>query len=427
MAINFTRLFTALGKIVGGMNEANTFRGTTLGTRTDTLSALYNSVLQDVPADLYSSRDAARSAGTRWLQYLQTLAQDTLIEEVVLDRPLINQTVRDCIAELRTQMITGAQALAQTPATVTVTPTLTDGDAVLVGTNVHPSGQVIQLALPDSYRVTVPNGSLRGDTPFQEILALNGVTQAVPDTSWLWPGGSGTTGSLTSRDANQSLGLAANGKLSSLTSWTGQTGGTWTAGVATLAPRTGYTDNVVKYAPSGGSGYIQQVVAVKALTNYGWTVRIYKHTGTQTWSVKVSLVDQSGTLVSTTVASTSMTGGAWNTLAGFFNTPEFMNGAVTFRVEYVSIVTSSNLEVCHTALIQPDALYIGGPTLVCWAGTKPLTSRDKWTVGVTIGGTADPGSLHRGTDRLLGLRKILPQGLPVSTGGGITQADALVV
>lgn len=426
MAINFTRLFTALGKIVGGMNEANTFRGTTLGTRTDTLSALYNSVLQDVPADLYSSRDAARTAGTRWLQYLQTLAGDTLIEEVVLDRPLINQTVRDCIGELRTQMIAGAQFLAQTPATVTVTPTLTDGDAKLVATNVHPSGQVIQLALPDSYHLTVPAGSLRGDTPFQEILALAGVIQAVPDTSWLWPGGSGTSASLTSRDANQSLGLASNGKLATLTNWTGQTGGAWTAGAATLAPRSGYADNVVKFAPSGGSGYIQQVVSVKALTNYGWTVRVYKHgSGTQNWSMTVSLVDQSGTVVTSTTTAASMTGGAWNTLAGFFTTPEFMNGAVTLRIEYTSIVASSNLEVCHAALIQPDALYIGGPTLVCWAGTKPLTSRDKWTVGVTIGGTADPGSLHRGTDRLLGLRKILPQGLPAN--GAPTQADGLVV
>jgi hypothetical protein len=424
MAINFTRLFTALGKIVGGMNEVNTYRGTTLGTRANTLSALYNTVLQEVPADLYEALGSARTAEQRLLQYYQTLAQRTLVAEVVLDRPMIRQTLKECVLELRKQMISGAQSLAQTPATVTVTPTLTDGNAKLIGTNVHPSGQTVQLALPDTYRVTIPNGSLQGDTPFQEILALEGVEAAVPDTSWEWPGGSGSSATLTVRDANQSIGLA-NGKMSSLTSWTGQTGGTWTAGAATLAPRSGYTDNVIKFAPSGGSGYIQQTVTVKALRQYSWTVRVYKHSsGTQNWSMTVSLVDQTGTVVSSTTTAASMANG-WNTLTGFFNTPEYMNGAVTFRVEYTSIVSSSNLEVCHAGFVEPAELYKGGPTLVAWAGTIPLTSRDKWDVGVTIGGTADPGSLHRGVDRLCGLRSILPQGLPVS--GAPTQLDALVV
>lgn len=423
MAINFTRLFTTLGKIAGGLNEVNTYRGTTLATRATTLSARYDSVLQDVPADLYTSLESARNAETRWVQYLQKLAQDTLIGEVVLDRPLIRQTVRECLIELRSQMITGAQFLAQTPATVTVTPALTDGDAKFVATAVHSSGQTIQLALPDTYRISVPAGSLQGDTPYQEILGVDGVVQATPDTNWNWPGGSGVSTGMGVRDANGNVGLA-NGKMSTLTSWTGQTGGTWTVGAASLAPRSGYTDNVIKYAPSAAAGYIEQTVTVRALTTYGWTVRVYKApSGTENWSLKVSLVDQTGTLVSTTTTVASMSNG-WNTLAGFFNTPEFINGAVTLRIEYVSIVTSSNLQLCHAGWIAPTPLYTGGPTFACWAGTKPLTSRDKWTVTVTIGGTADPGSLHREVDRLLGLRAVIPQGLPAN--GAPTQLDALV-
>jgi hypothetical protein len=421
MAINYTRLFTTLGKIVGGLNEANTYRGTTFGARADALSARFDAALQHVAEGLYPARDAHRTAHNRWVQFLSELAQDTIIAEVDLDRPIAKQTLATALKELDRQMRVDGQSLSTSPLSVVSTPSLTDGAALLIASSLVDFNLDSQLALPDVYNVSVPRGFLGGDTAYQEFLAIQGKAEAVPSTSWLWPGGSGINVSIQMRDPalnNQGL---VNGQLSSLTNWTG-TGGSWTVGAATVAPRSGYTANVAKFAPSGASGSIVQTITnPRARSVYAWTAKYYKHTsGPQTWNVFVRIYDNSGTILSFTQASSSLSTG-WNTVGGFFATPEFINGSLRFEIGYSNITASSNLEICHAGFVQATPLYPHGPTVVGWSGTKPLTTRDKWTVTATVGGT---GALHRGIDRLVNLRANLPYGLPVSSSP--TQSDALV-
>jgi hypothetical protein len=421
MAINFTRLFTSAGKFVGGLDEVNDYRGATLDARVVALDARFNASFPDEGADLYTSRDSARSAMNGWVNYLTAALTDLVVAEVNADRPLVTKNLANALPELRRQMLLAGESLEESPLATAVTPTLTDGSAKLVATPNQSDGVAAQLALPDTYLVTVTRGFLGGDTAYQEFLGVKGLATVVPPTSQSWPGGSGVSGTMQVRDANANVGLT-NGRMNTLTGWGAQSGGVWTAQAATLAPRSGYIADVFSFAPSGASGYIEQNITLRASTVYGWTLKVYKHTsGTQTWDVKASLEDSSGTLASTTTASSALSTG-WNTLAGFFVTPAFVNGQAKFRVSYLNIVAGSNYETCHAGLSRDfTPLYPGGPTLAAWAGTKPLTTRDYWSVAATVGGT---GELHRGIDRLLNVRSVLTNGLPVS--GSATQADSLV-
>lgn len=422
MAINYTRLFTTLGKVVGGLNEVNAYRGTTLGARTDTLSARFDAALQFVAEGLYPARDDGRTALDGWVQYLQQLARDTIVAEVIDDRPLVSPDTTSCILELDRQMKVDAQSLEDSDAAVVVTPSLVDGDALLIGTALQPATNLpSQLALPDSYLVSVPNGFLRGDIQFQEILDIKGTAAADPATNHDWPAGSGIETSLAVRDPHNNLGLQ-NGRLSSVTGWT-QTGGTWAAVAATTPPRTGYTANVTRFTPSGASGTLTQAVTTQARTIYAWTFKVFKDAGTQDWTVGIRLKDGAGTTIgslSSSFTAASLSAG-WNTKAGFWVTPAAWDGQASLELFYSAIVTQTNLEVAHAGLIAPVALYPGGPTLVAFAALAPLTQNDKWTVDVTIGGT---GALHRGIDRLVDIKSVLSEGLPTSVTA--TQADALV-
>lgn len=425
MAINFTRLFTTVGKLIGGLDQINAHRGATLATRTDTIDNQYETFGQDLVSGLYEALEANREDNDGLVQYLQELAESTLIAEVRADRPLIQETKSAALVELDRQMKLSVQSLEDSPASAAVTPTLTDGDALLIASTTHGNGVVAQLALADTYLVSVPLGFLGGDVPFSESLAFSGTAAEIPPTDWNWPGGSGTEGTITVTDAYNNVGLS-NGRLDSLTDWENQVGGTWTAQAATLEPRADYTDEVFSFAPSGAAGSIEQAVDVRAETVYAWTIKAYRHSGSQTWNVKVSLYDSDGVIATatSTTASSSLTASAWNTLGGFFTTPKFMNGQVYFRIEYTGIVASSNLEVCHAGFTEVVPLYTGGPFLHAWAGTLPLTTADKWSVAVTVGGTGD---LHRGLDRLIDVRSVLPTGLPVlPLAAPPTQLDTLV-
>jgi hypothetical protein len=422
MAINYTRLFTTAGKIVGALDEENAYRGTTLGARADTLSARFDAALQPVGEGIYPARDTARAAHDRWISFLASLLTTTLIEEVDDDRKLINKTLSGAVVELDRQMKIDGESLEDSPASITVTPSLTDGTALLVGTVKTAVNVDAQLAVGDDYLVSVPRGFLGGDTQYQETLEILGTREAVPQTSWEWPLGTGIKTTLIVRDPNGNNQGLTNGKLSSLTGWTQSAGDTWTVGAGTVALRSGYTDDVAKVTIVGAAADLQQTITgIRSKTVYAWTLKVYKHTsGTQTWDVTVKLVDDSGTVASSTTASSALSTG-WNTLGGFFVTPEFLSGSVKLSVGYSGVVTGSNYELAHAGLVAPQPLYTGGPTLVAWAGTAPLTTRDKWAVAVAVGGT---GELHRGINRLVNLRSILPWGLPVS--GSATQADTLV-
>jgi hypothetical protein len=92
MAIDFTRLFTTTGKIIGGLNLINAHRGASLATRIDTIDNRYETFGQDIAVGLYEALEANRDDNDGLVTYLQDLMEDTLIAEVKADRPLIQET-----------------------------------------------------------------------------------------------------------------------------------------------------------------------------------------------------------------------------------------------------------------------------------------------------------------------------------------------
>jgi hypothetical protein len=428
--INTSRMFTTLGKLVGGLNDVNTYRGTTLKSRTDTVFAQFTTPFPDVPSQLYQTFGSAQLSQDNYIQYLQSLAQQEIIREVVAFRPLIPQSIGPCVQAVQTQMVSVGTAVEYSPASIAITPALVDGDAKLIGTAMLPDGSTANMALPDSILVTVPRGYTNGDAPYSESILLSGLTPSVPPTRWDWPGGSGIQSSIQSTDPALDKGLV-NGSLSKgFTGWTTDPTVTLVAAVVDN-PRVESTATVVSITNSTGGALpgriVQTMTNLKGGQLYTWTIKVKRTTNSASYTFNGVLVSSTlGTLVTlTSTASSALTLSTWVQLSGFFVTPVNMGvGTISLKFGSASLPASESYELCHVGLAGVSPLYTGGPSVVAWSGTKPLTSNDGWSIGVTIGGT---GALQRGIDRLIGLRQLLPSGFPaVVASTPATYPDSLV-
>ena len=106
MAMDYTRFKARLGKLLGGFNEVNTYRGTTLATRVDTIADQYGVANPNVDllTDLFSQQDAAEQAMNGWVTYLGSYVQDLVGAELDNDRPMTDTGLSDRIEELARRM-----------------------------------------------------------------------------------------------------------------------------------------------------------------------------------------------------------------------------------------------------------------------------------------------------------------------------------
>lgn len=410
MAINFTRLFTALGKIIASVNSENTYRGTTLPARVAVLDAQYVSPNQALITDLYPNQDAAQASGDGWMQYLQQLATATVIQEVNLDRPMVNPGLTQALANVAAGLRAAGETVTQSPSVLADTPHLTVGDAQLVfAAGVNPS----DLYNPDSYVVQVTQDQTTGATPFSEFISVTGKADVAP-LNWLWPQGSNVSSDFScTNSANSTL------VSSDFSAWTPS--GTFV--VSTSGPRTG----VLPWQLSVTGSYAQYELPVIAPGTYAWTW-FYRGDASVGTDLKLEIVDSTGTLVyqlalaEDPAATWVQQSGVWNFRA---QPPvDYAPGPLYLRITLVTSAAGS----AKVALPGFDAalpLYPGGPVMYCWAGTTPLGLADYWDATVTRG-TSETVSLYRGMVRLFDLPSLSPQ-ITIPTGNPGTYTNALVV
>jgi hypothetical protein len=414
MAINFTRLFTALGKIIASVNSENTYRGTTLPARTAVLDAQYVSPNQALISGLYPAEDAAQAAGDGWMAYLRQLAAVTVIQEVDLDRPMVNPTLPAALASVAA----GLRAVTPTPETVTEsptvlsdTPTLTVGDAQLVfAAGVNPS----DLYNPDVYLLNVVSDQTTGSTAYSEFISVVGKANVAP-LNWLWPTGSGVNSGITATNS-------ANDTLVSpdFSTWTAS--GTVVIADTVPGPRGETTATKL----SNDNTYVQYELPVIAPGTYSWTVFIQGDGANSALStVEIQIVNAAGTTVAT-LDSVDATVSTWEQYSGVWNFTTQPPVAPSTYYLRIRCETSADIDV-HVALPGFDSalpLYAGGPVLYVWSGTEPLGLADSWTATVTRA-TSETVSLYRGMCRLFDLPSLSPQ-ITIPTGSPGTYTNALV-
>lgn len=411
MAINLTRLFTGLGKIIASVNSVQTYRGTTLPARVAVLDAQYASPLQELIDGLYANQNQAiTDAGDSWLSYLQNLAVATVLKECDLDRPLIDTSLNNALGLVAAALRAAGETVTNSPTVLAQVPSLTVGDGLLVFEN---SINQNDLYYTDSYLVQCTQDQTTGATAYSELISITGKA-AVDGLDYRWPTGSGV---LTSQTMNDS----ANDTLvpSSFSTWTAS----GTVAAASGNPRpTGSC-----YQLTGNGSYVQYLLPALAPGSYSWTLFVQGDAGNAALStVTVEIVNASGATVAN-LGSFDATVATWEQDAGVWNFT--IQPPITPSTYYLRIKSNSaGVIVAKIALpgfINATPLYSGGPVLLGWSGATPLGLADLWTASVTRA-SSETVSLFRGMERLFGLSAMSPF-VAIPTGSPGTYTNALVV
>lgn len=431
MTIAFNTLFTALGKLVGGLNEWNAARGATLTSRVSTLRTQFNNIGPDLADNLTTNANGNIASGQGWVGYLGQSCWDSVRQAVLNDRPQTDASNTGVLIELVRQMGVNAQSLAQAPATV--------GSVTAVGV---PTGAPTFVVSDLDALTQARSDWTLPDTLLFTGLGANSVTVqglAVPPavTYPTWPSGTGVNTTLTLTDASTtSIGsdpgfeqwLAGPPIVPSQWTIFVGTGGT-TVSRVTDAAITGVGSYALQLLGDGTTTgtplRVRQAVSVQPSTAYylfAYTKRTANPANTGT--LTVALRDVNGNLLAGTSAislATSAIGTSWAPQQAALVTPKAIpTGGAYLEIRYNPGI-GDTVELDQVALNPLPALASGGLRVAVVKGSPDVAPGDQWTLTTTA--TTPTLSLIRGLDRLMSLASYSAR---IPTGGAPSQLDALV-
>lgn len=415
MAINITRLATCWGKLVGALNELNTFRATTLGTRATTLKSQYASINDTLDDDIDETLLAEQAANDVWVSYLGAKVVEVLKDEVLNDRPFADTSTLGLLTELARQMGVSGDSFRTSPSTVVTaaigSPT---GTPTFWVSTVDPyTGVAGDFVLPDVYLFRAADAA---------SLSVTGNALVSPPTNGDWPKGGGVITGVTVTDPS----VTTVGTDSGFESWTSPTVlSSWTTVSGSISQVVHGTGLAVQVTGTGGSiNPLKQLVGVSAPGVYAVHASLRRTAGAGSGNVTIRLENDAGTQIGALTFTQSVAGltGSFASYTGTLHVPAGVTGNV-----WLSFTTNAGgtdtIQIDDVALVIPVDLYQNGPKVVVFKGATNTVLGDAWTVTVTNTVTPISGSLIRGVDRLAGFAAY-PVRLP--TSGAPTQADALV-
>lgn len=436
MTIAFTQLFTTQGLLCGGLNEANTWRGTTNVTRQGTLRTQYisSAVYNPLVSPLDTAESAAESSLNTWVGFLASNAQQAIFADVLADRPQTNPTLNSVVTELIRQLNVAGDTVAACPCTETTTAVGSPvGDHNLVF-NMYEgqTGNKSDFIVPDTYLIQCSKDQSTGGTAFSETFSLVGKPKNASPLDAEYPSGTGINATLTAVDPATNGGLVTDGGFNN---WVSNTPTNWTLGSGVIAgthvkkssddPRaSGFSLDLI----GDGTVFVKvrQQVAVTASTVYSAQFRVKKilDPGTD-WGITLRLVDSSGNpltgpnsylnnIESVTCASIAA---SWaNVYSGTFVTPAVLPTTGVFIEIFlhkfgdltVAAVNTAEGLVDHVSMqtVRPTQFYSGGPTLIIFSGTTAGVVGDARTAAFALASSSMSAFLIRGMDRMLGLASL---------------------
>lgn len=451
MTIAFTGtggLFTRVGRMGGLLNSMNSFRGAvdlsaasivSVGVGVNNIEAQYASTRQDLIDRLYSSRDTYRQVHGSFAQYLQGLAQSTVIAMADDDVKLTQVTLQAALTELIRQMVANSQVVARPTITATVTAgSSNNGNGTLVASVLGGTGVQRDYVIPETVDVICTSDSQVGATLSREPFSARGDAAQSDVLSWDWPKGSGASTQLTAIDAGStSSQLLANGDFENFTSnvpnsWTVDVG---TGGVDLFAA--GSSDawsgsNALKYTGTGGAPLtgIYQAVTLRPNTVYAVACAMKRSASLAAGVLSIDLHNGSAIInddaavanALTQTLSALTTSYVWKT--AFFRTPRVMPTTVRLRVKATTALTSGeSVFVDRLALAPATELYSGGPYVALFSGPTKFVVNDSFAIAVA-NNYATNAKWQFLADRFFGLRSL---GLQIpSTTGAATILDSLI-
>lgn len=454
MAFDYTRFKARLGKVLGGFGEVNTYRGTTLATRVDTIADQYGVANPNVDllSELFTQQDSAETAFNSWVSYLGLFMTNLIGAELDNDRPMTDTGLSARITELARRMRADGQTFVECPCTVTLADVgVPTGDHTFVVTRHEYTGRVSDYIVPDIYLIRCTADRSQGGTAFAETFSIEGKPADQLPTDAAYPSGTGFIGTLTSLDPSTDFGLVTDGTFdevtgSNFTNWTLGTGSVWNTHVEQGAddPRDGASGFCATLTGDGAVVVkIRQEIDPVAGGVYTVHAKIKKVNDPGTdWAVSLLLVDSAGADVAgpaayvnqvSSAAATSVTADWTNVVSGTFVVPAVLpaNGIfLEIRLHQSGAITTaaanlSEVKVDYVAMHESTPLYAGGIGINTYSGIVEGIVGDTYTATVALASGAIADYVIRGMDRMLGLASLEAR-LPTTTSGAATIENSII-
>jgi hypothetical protein len=391
-------------------------------------------------APLIPARDAYRTVHTGWTSALTAAATATVVEQVNRDTTLPAKTLTNALNELKAQMIDDSESINRPTVAAAVTAWASNkGNAVVMASTTNEYGDQLDMVMAETVRLTVTADVSNGGTQFAETLTIAG-QPLKPPTDYLWPGGSGASGTMAISDAT-ATGLLTDGGFEAWTSSTVPTSWTVSVGESTVSRD---SVNVVRGTygfkiTSDGSTLTtvkQQVSSALVKPNRVYCVNLWgKLSATDASGVlRVRLTNSSGTTLvddagASLTKSITMNGGAgFSTSFGqqyaFFSTPRQLPVSGGVWIEFAFTTSPANgvtLTLDNLGMAAATQLYPGGPFVAAFSKDTSSSLQDYYAVAVT--NSLDHTSFVRSLDRHFSLRQL---GIYLPTDGSPTVNDNLI-
>lgn len=424
MAINRSRLFTALGRLTAALNETNTDRGATLTAREGVLRTQLQGVAPGLDDTLSSSRASAVAAADGWVGYLRTAASRVLLAEYLNDRPAAATDTTSIWRELRRQMVDAGEDIDDFLCSVAVTAGATPGaNGLLWATSLADAvgGLPTNFAVPDSIiaEVQVP-GAVQLTGLSATDLAASG-----------WPSGAGVSTTLTPVDAHRvSFGAITNGNFVNWSSTTALSAPWATTGTYTQNADTPSGVGFSVQVPAGPDVVLSQPLPLpgSSLACLHFAARFIApgDPSPEDLIIEAALLDTTGAVVASYIVlgtgAPSNATDSWVSIARFLHVP---SDAATLRLT-VSNTTGTAARLAAVQVATPQPLYPAGLYVQPWAVAGGAVSVGRsWTIATTTAQTATT-RLIAGVYRLLPELASLPFRLPVDASSP-TYSGSLIV
>lgn len=447
-------LFTRLGKLVGMMDAVRTHQNN-LKTELADVQSVYSSADSYMIEQLVGNLEAriAQSGGV--LNDIRAAAERTLIEMCYADaktstrNAMENRTVRDALVWLIREMSADAESVDETTnskgaisygasnngngvlATFSECPNI-----LLSNTSVWPNcrTELIDVrCIQDAQDGSIASGSevfeIRGQPGFDEL-------------DYRFPGGSGKRVRMTCVSGHVDAGPRGQNILSNsdfedqssnvpllftVTSGTAgtdfltETGTYWRGAKSIKAAATGATWEIRQQLGTS-SGTVGKIVPDRP---YMISVALKRDVGA-TGTLRVSLKDGSGNILSGGLMAITQGHGAISTSWGVVNTtvfsPRIVPTTVYLSVECTVGIATAAMYIDEVTVAEMTQLGNGGPYFGLVAGSSDWNADDNVRVNWTNGGE---GAFNTAFDRLFRMNE-LGLALPSQSGGTETIDDALI-
>ena len=419
------------------------------------IEAQYQATDQTVFDGAYAQMTQYQGVHSSLQSYIQTAAQNTLIQMVADDTLQPVNTVNNGLIYLRSQMVANNQTIQQPTVTSSVAAGgSNNGNGVCISSVTNSQGIQSDYILTDSVVVTCTSDSQGSATLGSEPFSVVGQQAESNPLQWDWPLGSGVSGQVTATDNHLSAqsNVLQNSDFHTTTtpnlpdSWTVVTGSVGTQILSGGGGQAFDSVQCLEYVGDGSTLTSLKQAFGQATTSTGTTVKllpltVYAINGWVKCSatpaagvLKFDLIDQNGTVLQNAQAvnqalSLNLTGVSTSYVAfnGYFQTPAVLPTTAYLRIWLSTALSAGkNVFIANVSMKQANQIYQGGPYVDVFSAPTKFVVGDNFTVTLT---NTYNSQWALAVDQFFNMKTQLnPQGQPlqIPSGGSPTINDNLI-